>query len=354
MSGGIKRIGSNGARAQNINSPVATVPSRQGLLKINNLNTPNISDWTEYTPTMTNLGNGTVTARYRRVGDSIDIICKVVAGSTTSATAVTFTLPSGLSADLAKMANYNSGALGDVWTSNATYRDVGNNTRSIICRYEGSNEFRFVHFFANGTGAANAIVYDNSSLPQFNAGDIIIAWITNFPIQGWSANNNATIEEIVESSFFDLQFKKMYPVGSIYFNASFNLNPSELLGFGVWQSFGAGRVLVGFDSSDPLFDAIEETGGSKDAVVVSHNHTITGTAASNGSHTHDILSGTDTSDFGPKGRGAGTTSTSGTIVTDSAGAHTHSVSGSTNTVGESATNANLQPYITVYMWKRVA
>jgi hypothetical protein len=34
--------------------------------------------------------------------------------------------------------------------------------------------------------------------------------------------------------------------------------------------------------------------------------------------------------------------------------HNHSVSGTTAASGSSGTNANYQPYITVYMWKRTA
>jgi len=34
--------------------------------------------------------------------------------------------------------------------------------------------------------------------------------------------------------------------------------------------------------------------------------------------------------------------------------HTHTVSGSTDNSGTSGTNLNLQPYITVAMWKRTA
>jgi hypothetical protein len=48
-------------------------------------------------------------------------------------------------------------------------------------------------------------------------------------------------------------------VGSIYINATDSTNPSSLLGFGTWVAFGAGRVLVGFNAADPLFDTAEET-----------------------------------------------------------------------------------------------
>jgi hypothetical protein len=66
-----------------------------------------------------------------------------------------------------------------------------------------------------------------------------------------------------------------YPVGSIYTNATDATNPGTLLGFGTWTAFGAGRVPVGFDAGNVLFDTAEETGGSADAIVVSHTHTAT-------------------------------------------------------------------------------
>ena len=57
--------------------------------------------------------------------------------------------------------------------------------------------------------------------------------------------------------------EKVYPVGSVYINASVSTNPATLLGFGTWTAFGAGRVLVGLDSTDTDFDSAEETGGAK-------------------------------------------------------------------------------------------
>jgi hypothetical protein len=67
----------------------------------------------------------------------------------------------------------------------------------------------------------------------------------------------------------------LFPVGSIYTNATNATNPGTLLGFGTWTAFGAGRVMVGFDAGNALFDTAEETGGSADAITVSHTHTAT-------------------------------------------------------------------------------
>lgn len=159
--------------------------------------------------------------------------------------------------------------------------------------------------------------------------------------------------QLATTAFVQTAVRALYPVGSIYINATVSTNPATLLGFGTWVAFGAGRVPVGFNASDPLFDAAEETGGSKDAIVVSHTHTAT-TSLTDPGHVHtanmSIATGnaTPTDVFG-HGTGAqvdtGTTNSSTTGITA-----TTTVASS----GSSGTNANLQPYITVYMWKRTA
>jgi len=149
----------------------------------------------------------------------------------------------------------------------------------------------------------------------------------------------------------DLAMAALYPVGSIYINATNSTNPGTLLGFGTWVAFGAGRVPVGFNSSDPLFDTAEETGGSKDAIVVSHTHT--GTTVSNGTHNHEAVQAHTYASL-PSGGFYTNGWVGGTVpyTTSSAGAHTHTFT--TDSTGSSGTNANLQPYITVYMFKRTA
>jgi len=145
----------------------------------------------------------------------------------------------------------------------------------------------------------------------------------------------------------------LFPVGSIYVNAGVTTNPATLLGFGTWTAFGAGRVMVGLNGSDALFDALEETGGSKDASVVSHTHTATSTVTDPG-HIHNINYGTSGSSATPMVNGDGDNNVLvGTKPTLSATTGV-TVATSISTTGSSATNANLQPYITVAMWKRTA
>lgn len=142
----------------------------------------------------------------------------------------------------------------------------------------------------------------------------------------------------------------VYPVGSIYINASVDTNPGTLLGFGTWTAFGAGRVIVGHNASDTDFDTAEETGGAKThalsiAELASHNHGgATGGQSANHTHTGASEAG-DQDGAGSNGaiNGGGTTSAASND-------HTHSVASQ----GSGTAHNNLQPYIVAYMWKRTA
>jgi hypothetical protein len=141
--------------------------------------------------------------------------------------------------------------------------------------------------------------------------------------------------------------KLTYPVGSIYVNANVSTDPSTLLGFGTWEAFGAGRVMVGFDAGNALFDTVRETGGSADAIVVSHTHTATSTVTDPG-HAHTFAGAVNPGGSGSDRNGVAVTKTTDSAVTGI------SVATSISTVGSSGTNANYQPYITVYTWRRTA
>ena len=87
-----------------------------------------------------------------------------------------------------------------------------------------------------------------------------------------TATAGTSSTQIASTAFVQAALIGAYPIGSIYMNAGVATNPATLLGFGTWAAFGAGRVIVGFNAGDTLFDTLEETGGSKDAVVGSHTH----------------------------------------------------------------------------------
>jgi len=120
----------------------------------------------------------------------------------------------------------------------------------------------------------------------------------------------------------------VWPIGSIYTSVT-SANPSTLFG-GNWEAFGAGRVLIGLDSADTDFDAAEETGGAK-------THTLT--TAEMPSHTHTFTAFQTIS--GSNNRTGG-------------GALSASASSTTASTGGGGAHNNVQPYIVVYMFKRIA
>jgi hypothetical protein len=160
--------------------------------------------------------------------------------------------------------------------------------------------------------------------------------------------------QLATTAFVQAAMQAAYPVGSIYMNAGVATNPSVLLGFGTWEAFGAGRVLVGQDAGNALFDTLEETGGSADAITVSHTHTYSGTTSNNGDHNHATNISQDNFGGSILSFSQQQFDNSTMVFTSTAGAHEHTFSGTTASTGSSGTNANLQPYITVKMWKRTA
>lgn len=219
------------------------------------------------------------------------------------------------------------------------------------------------------TGDANKIVKGTELDNEFNAiagaisskADLASPTFTGTP-SAPTATAGSSTTQIATTAFVTAALSAAYPVGSIYINAGVSTNPATLLGFGTWEAFGAGKVLVGLDASDTLFDTLEETGGSKNAIAVAHTHdaTLTGTSGSGGSHYHDFYTGylTNFTNYAGVGNfGGGTPDDgAGTYHTSTVDAHTHSLSvtGTTGSTGSSGTNANVQPFIVVKMWKRTA
>jgi hypothetical protein len=208
------------------------------------------------------------------------------------------------------------------------------------------------------TGDSNKIVKGTEIDNEFNSiagsisskADIASPTFTGTPA-GPTATAGSNTTQLATTAFVTAALQAVYPVGSIYINASSTSNPASLLGFGTWAEFGAGRVLVGQNASDALFDTLEETGGSKDAIVVSHTHAATVTDPG---HNHTI-----STIRRPEGGVVGFTSKTPaaapdvgqTILTET---NTTGITVANSTVGSSGTNANLPPYITVKMWKRTA
>ena len=206
-----------------------------------------------------------------------------------------------------------------------------------------------------------------------------------------------------------------YPIGSIYMSVN-PTSPADIFG-GTWEALDQGRVLIGAGASHPAGEVGgEETHVLATSEMPSHNHTESsagshthsGSTGSGGSHSHSrgtmnitgsVASNQGTSfsiirgvaseideegamgivsintnkgiedfngstvarvigfDFDASRSGAwtGSTSSSGnhshTLSSiSSSGSHSHTIN---NTGGNEAHN-NMQPYLSVYMWKRTA
>jgi len=181
----------------------------------------------------------------------------------------------------------------------------------------------------------------------------------------------------------------IYPIGAIY-TSVVNTNPSTFIG-GTWSAFGSGRTLVGVDTGQTEFDTIEEIGGAKTHTLTSgempshthtqdsHNHTQNSHNHTQNSHNHtqnahyhamavdynnptisnpiagEVSQGPATATTGYIDTDSRTATNQATTATNQATTATNQATTATNqNTGGGAAHNNLQPYITVYFWKRTA
>lgn len=158
--------------------------------------------------------------------------------------------------------------------------------------------------------------------------------------------------KLATTAFVQAVAQVLFPVGAIY-SATVSTNPGTLLGFGTWTAFGSGRVMVGAGTGGGGTYTAGATGGSKDAITVSHTHTATFTGDALPTHSHTINYGTGL--FGGGGsQGVELMPRPSQVSTNSVSAGTPSGSVSVSTTGSSGTDANMPPYVVVYMWQRTA
>jgi hypothetical protein len=211
------------------------------------------------------------------------------------------------------------------------------------------NTFTAVNTFSAATTLSSALTYGGVALSNAvtGTGNMVLSAspaLTGTPTAPTAASGTNTTQ-VATTAFANAAFQGAYPVGSIYMNASSGTNPATLLGFGTWVSFGAGRVLVGFDSGNALFSTVGNTGGNANNTLVSHAHTA---SVSDPGHAHgaDQPYPGSTQANGGSYFGQGNNRNTASAVTG--------ISVGISTEGASATNTNYQPYITVYMWQRTA
>lgn len=179
-----------------------------------------------------------------------------------------------------------------------------------------------------------------------------------------------TPEDILDNLYVgggNFLLNKHFPVGSIYIPTN-STNPESYWG-GTGVAWGSGKVPVGIDTSDTDFNTVEKEGGIKthNHTSAAHSHSTRGhalTAEENGPHTHTVRTDIIHQD-GQVVTGeylAGVSLAAGTArrrynnICGSSGSGTEHSHGDTEetTPGNTGDSLNLPPYITCYMWKRLA
>lgn len=220
----------------------------------------------------------------------------------------------------------------------------------------------FTEIYAGGIGGTDLGPLENRVSETENDINLLNSRVdgAGIDIAGLNSRVNATEEaiDVLENGLSgELAglLNQVYPVGSIYTNASNAINPATLFGFGTWIAFGAGRVMVGKDDTNPLFDTAEETGGS----------TTTSSAAGEYTVAQQQLS-VPRDGWGQEGGPLGSAVSGRLLVGSGEGEireglesiraasmdillyHAHELTGGSHT------HTLVQPYIVVHMWKRTA
>lgn len=169
-------------------------------------------------------------------------------------------------------------------------------------------------------------------------------------------------------------FADPYPVGSLYLSV-LPTNPATLFGYGTWEAFATGRVLVGVDAGDSDFDAAEKTSGAKTVTLTEaqipahthiqdpHNHIQDAHTHTQNAHSHvqqvnsvatGGLSGYTADTSTNTGVNSGYSTANATAVNQNATATNQAATAVNQNTGGGGAHSNVQPSIACFIWKRTA
>ncbi|MGL5012700.1 MAG: phage baseplate protein [Bacteroidales bacterium] len=255
---------------------------------------------------------------------------------------------------------------------------------------EGDDHIRLVKAVLQNTfpGMDKAITADADKLNKLDT-------CLTFDGNDLEINNNLTLKEKLEVDFGgntltnigdpeeptdainlrSLQGSLMWPVGSIFMTIDAR-NPKDILGFGVWDKYAAGRVIVGSGTTVDLNNetrtvANEAKGGAYQVKLTvdnmpEHKHVLgeKATSAEGGEHDHDVDLRVHSYAFtnnnvwvAPLGNIAGESSrfnsTDG-ARTKKQGTHSHKLSGETDVAGKGEFFDVIPPFMACNIWVRKA
>lgn len=198
-----------------------------------------VTDWAAYTPTLSNitLGNGTLAAFYRRVGDSIEVNFSFKMGTTSSmGTSPSFSLPNGLTFDSNKFTAPN----GEQTIGYGKIYDAGTDAFEAIAEVSGNN----ILVRAVKRQGADYLDFPSiqSTVPMTWAnGDAITIRTGLVPISGWSSSvqmSNDTDTRVI-SAFYNGQ-----PTGTLAGSDNLITIPTKVIDTSASMSSGTYTVPV--------------------------------------------------------------------------------------------------------------
>ncbi len=206
---------------------------------------------------------------------------------------------------MAQIKDWQDGSSGDGWTSSGTVTSSG--TLAITGNFTVDGASGTSGQFLTSAGTGSTPTWTSVSFPDAFTSGMIIMWsgsIATIPT-GWLLCNGS-------SGTPDL--RNQFVIGA--------------------HSDSSGVAKTTVTGSSTL------SGGSKDAIVVTHNHTASSSSENAHSHTYDKAGGSAKaggSVFDPNAFTANTSTSTSTVA-----AHNHTIT--VNNAGSSGTNANLPPY----------
>ncbi len=206
---------------------------------------------------------------------------------------------------MAQIKDWQDGSSGDGWTSSGTVTSSG--TLAITGNFTVDGASGTSGQFLTSAGTGSTPTWTSVSFPDAFTSGMIIMWsgsIATIPT-GWLLCNGS-------SGTPDL--RNQFVIGA--------------------HSDSSGVAKTTVTGSSTL------SGGSKDAIVVTHNHTASSSSENAHSHTYDQAGGSARaggSVFDPNAFTANTSTSTSTVA-----AHNHTIT--VNNAGSSGTNANLPPY----------
>ena len=239
-------------------------------------------------------------------------------------------------------------SIGNHYTVSASIKDALGNTATASV--EVTTSYRILNVNKNKNGLAIGKFSEKAAF-EVNMDSYFLKNIkSDITVEGaLTVNGDVALPKLLN---------KIYPVGAVYITYN-NVNPGTFLG-GTWERFGQGRTLIGEGTGDDGTDSqtftANSTGGEyKHYHAVQVGYTIMYGAVTNGIETKAIMVAKLADDSGwaeaVNDTGYGTTKKINKSI-ESGFKDISSYASARSSTGTTSNSSTVQPYITVYFWKR--